>query len=70
MGRLGITAKDIDVPITQLVESTRALARVESAQIMSRKLLTREKVKKRLVEGHHTYLEKVRDMPGRLSHVW
>lgn len=54
MARLGISNK-------KLVESTRALSRVESAQILSRKFLQRDKVKQRMVENHNRFLDKVRN---------
>lgn len=60
MARLGISNKDLDLPVQKLVESTRALSRVESAQILSRKFLQRDKVKQRMVENHNRFLDKVR----------
>lgn len=59
MARLGISNKDLEVPVHELVESTRALARVESAQILSKKFLQRDKVKQRMVENHERYLHRV-----------
>jgi hypothetical protein len=70
MARMGISKADLDLPAQQLAESTRALARVESAQILSRKFLQRDRVKQKIVENHHRFLDKVRVGFGRLSTVY
>lgn len=59
MARLGIRKEDLNLEAQQLAESTRALARVESAQILSKKFITRDRVKQRMIKGHEEYLDKV-----------
>jgi len=59
MARMGIKKDDLKMPIQQLAESTRALARVESAQILSKKFITRDRVKQRIVQNQERYLDRV-----------
>lgn len=60
LARLGINPADLEVPAHQLGDSTRALARLESAQILQKKLAVRDRIKQRLVQSHESYLDRVR----------
>lgn len=59
MKMLGISRTDLELSAKELSESTRALARVESAQILSKKFVEREKVKKKIKKNSEDLLSKL-----------
>ena len=59
LARFGISPNDLETPAHKLGDSKRALAKLESAQVLKRKFMLRDRIKQRLVQGHENYLDRV-----------